>query len=380
MQNSFELKYDGLFVDVIGSTAASKVSLTGSNLEEDCTTLDAGTDHWLDLQNHVTCPVCCEVYVTPQTLPCLHTLCAACVRRLCAASLWHTHRIQCPVCRRWTKVKRIRTDFRIQELADAYTNRQEAPPWGSALAATASRCETCLRCYTRTWYCQVCRQVLCVRCKHVHMRLSSTRSHAVTESSEYLDLLQEREYQLIKQAEAIKERYSTVAEADAIKESCSMVAQADAESKHITKYKVLCENLEERLSAVRAIECVNQPDRLCQALSQLEDYISKVQEEIREAESSSQADTNSSTPGSVSDSREDMVEMVDYTIPAGGDLSTDTIESSIPEPLTSDVEHVMTIVVALLLLLSCCEMFSSDSQSLLQALVLVATNVMALAV
>ena len=65
------------------------------------------------------CPVCFEVYVDPQLLPCDHSLCVGCVDRIKEAG-W----IKCPMCQVVHDVISIRSDFRLTQFLDALRERK----------------------------------------------------------------------------------------------------------------------------------------------------------------------------------------------------------------------------------------------------------------
>ena len=65
------------------------------------------------------CPVCFEVYVDPQLLPCDHSLCVGCVDRIKEAG-W----IKCPMCQAVHDVISVRSDFRLIQFLDALRERK----------------------------------------------------------------------------------------------------------------------------------------------------------------------------------------------------------------------------------------------------------------
>ena len=77
-------------------------------------TMASGDRNYEKIQEITECPICMEVYVKPQKLPCDHTFCADCLEPLKQGS-----RIPCPICRGVHDVTGIKSDFRAQQLIDA---------------------------------------------------------------------------------------------------------------------------------------------------------------------------------------------------------------------------------------------------------------------
>jgi hypothetical protein len=50
----------------------------------------------MDLLKLLECPICLQTLELPESLPCLHTFCALCIREHIAKS---TNRVVCPICR-----------------------------------------------------------------------------------------------------------------------------------------------------------------------------------------------------------------------------------------------------------------------------------------
>ena len=73
------------------------------------------------LQKHVECPVCLEEFRNPHTLHCLHTYCLGCLESLQKAS----GQIECPECRKITRFKDLKKDFRAQGMVDSFAQLEK---------------------------------------------------------------------------------------------------------------------------------------------------------------------------------------------------------------------------------------------------------------
>ena len=70
-------------------------------------------------ENLVECPVCFEIYIRPQILPCLHVICEDCCHGIAV-----NNEVECPICRQITKVDSIKFDFNKQSLVDTFTEAE----------------------------------------------------------------------------------------------------------------------------------------------------------------------------------------------------------------------------------------------------------------
>ncbi|XP_054019306.1 tripartite motif-containing protein 45 [Dryobates pubescens] len=118
------------------------------------------------------CPACAEACVSPRLLPCLHSLCAACLRRLCRLGEPGRPAARCVLC----------------PVCDAVV---ELPPGGVAqltpdyLALSrggeaAAGCDLCAD-GAASGRCLTCGANLCLFCCQAHRRQKKTASHAVVE-------------------------------------------------------------------------------------------------------------------------------------------------------------------------------------------------------
>nr|XP_025959274.1 tripartite motif-containing protein 45 isoform X1 [Dromaius novaehollandiae] len=127
------------------------------------------------------CPVCAEPWVAPRLLPCLHSLCAPCLRQLGqlgapggAAAL----SVLCPVC--------------DAEVALPPGGVAQLTPDYLALgrgAAAAGGCDLCAD-GAAVRRCRTCGAHLCLFCSQAHRRQKKTASHAVAELEDIKDCSQ----------------------------------------------------------------------------------------------------------------------------------------------------------------------------------------------
>ncbi|XP_061221359.1 E3 ubiquitin-protein ligase TRIM45-like isoform X4 [Neopsephotus bourkii] len=120
------------------------------------------------------CPVCHEPWVSPRLLPCLHSLCSPCLRRL--GTLEEPGRaaarsVLCPVCDAEVSLP----PGGVEQLIPDYL----ALSRGGAAAAAAS-CDLCVD-GAAVRRCLTCGADLCHFCCQAHRRQKKTASHTVTE-------------------------------------------------------------------------------------------------------------------------------------------------------------------------------------------------------
>lgn len=143
------------------------------------------------LEDLATCPVCFEVYINPQSLSCLHTLCKKCVQQIVS----EVGEIECPQCREVTEFTSMKNDFTKQTLVDLYiTQKQglvhvkdtviekkelETLQQGAVQNIPALICETCKKVKDVEWKCEQCKNFMCVDCESAHSNFPATENHHV---------------------------------------------------------------------------------------------------------------------------------------------------------------------------------------------------------
>lgn len=122
------------------------------------------------LQKEAECPVCLETVDNPKTLPCLHSFCLNCLKKI---PVEEEERIDCPVCRTSVVIPEtlidLPTSFHLNRLLDILALR------GSG--TEAQRCGSCEEMHTAACYCFVCVRFMCTACFDSHQRTNGTRGH-----------------------------------------------------------------------------------------------------------------------------------------------------------------------------------------------------------
>lgn len=137
------------------------------------------------LEDLVTCPVCYEVYINPQSLGCLHVFCAACVHKLTV-----NNRLECPECRQITKSANIKSDFNKQSLVDLYLKHQEESEVArdgeefrramEGCSIAGMKCQGCKKSKPVQYECRECKKLMCADCESAHQYFPVTMKHNVS--------------------------------------------------------------------------------------------------------------------------------------------------------------------------------------------------------
>ena len=148
------------------------------------------------------CPICASAYVSPRSLPCVHTFCTACLETYIADKR-PGDKATCPMCRQefvipGGGVAKLPVNIYIGRLLD-----MRKPPPGSGADETRQLCDVCADDdepdpdKVAAWRCVDCDQTLCESCCRVHQRLRPTASHVVVESKAYdsHDVDQEQQFE-----------------------------------------------------------------------------------------------------------------------------------------------------------------------------------------
>ncbi len=140
-----------------------------------------GRNHTTDLKTlkaQITCKVCQSQYRSPKTLPCLHSFCLACLKKISTTSDSCT-RVQCPEC---SKVIQIQsTDF--SDAPDAFQLNRRIELYTFLMKVNGkleAKCEKCSNKSVRaTSFCPECSKFICDLCVTIHRSWSEFSSHAV---------------------------------------------------------------------------------------------------------------------------------------------------------------------------------------------------------
>jgi len=124
-----------------------------------------------------TCPICCEVFDVPKSLPCLHTFCLKCLQG-CFNDKRPRDKVPCPVCRKEFQIPPdgldgLQHNFFIQQLVDVRKASSEEfgeVPCEGCSEEGESDSDTIPK---ATTYCVDCNLKLCEQCSkpHSHRRM-----------------------------------------------------------------------------------------------------------------------------------------------------------------------------------------------------------------
>lgn len=124
------------------------------------------------LQKEVECPVCLGTVDDPKTLPCLHSFCLNCLKKI-PVDEEDEEIIQCPVCRTFEEIPEnlsdLPTSFHLNRLLDILPLRGGG--------TETQRCGRCHENHTATCYCFVCLRFMCAACFESHQRANGTKGH-----------------------------------------------------------------------------------------------------------------------------------------------------------------------------------------------------------
>ena len=132
------------------------------------------------MEELLNCSICCLPLIKPKKLPCDHTFCADCVKKLTEPN----HTVTCPTCRQGHHVQEVRHDFQREKFVDAIAEQAQAltmsqqceRPVTSSDSRTGTKCEMCESKSASQW-CDDCEQVMCDRCATNHIKAKFARNH-----------------------------------------------------------------------------------------------------------------------------------------------------------------------------------------------------------
>ena len=119
-----------------------------------------------DLEKEITCAVCQEHHTDPKILPCLHYYCKQCILRL-ALRTGKNKPFSCPECRKDTSlpeggVEELKSAFFINRLKSMYDKHKKA-------LSKQAHCEICTNPQALAEaFCQHCDKFTCKSCVHMH--------------------------------------------------------------------------------------------------------------------------------------------------------------------------------------------------------------------
>ena len=127
------------------------------------------------LENHITCSVCLEVYTDPHSLRCLHTYCYQCIQ-----GLKQENRVQCPDCRQFTHLSEVKKDFKMESLIGINRNMSEKD--ANPQETVCDLCDDSAKSVES--FCSNCEKHLCANCSKAHRRIRATKDHKLVSFAE----------------------------------------------------------------------------------------------------------------------------------------------------------------------------------------------------
>ncbi|CAH1266422.1 USP7 [Branchiostoma lanceolatum] len=130
------------------------------------------------------CPVCLEPLKDPKILPCIHTFCEGCLKKVVEQQGGAKDKFPCPTCRTDTVlpvggVAWLKNNFFVQSLSDTV----QAHKCLLSKEDDKMQCDNCEE-EEAGHGCVVCEEFFCDECICAHRRLKRTRSHEVIGSAE----------------------------------------------------------------------------------------------------------------------------------------------------------------------------------------------------
>ena len=151
------------------------------------------------------CTICYEPFTetrVPKSLPCLHTLCHACLKgciklqrdqnKRSTSGTAESGKFPCPVCKEIIPipkngVKGFKDDFRIRKISEAVAKGREME--NGASGDSGKKCEVC-KIFDKescaTLYCVECMKLLCEECSEKHLGTGIGEDHTMVSSSHNL--------------------------------------------------------------------------------------------------------------------------------------------------------------------------------------------------
>ena len=149
-----------------------------------------------NLEDLVTCPVCLEIFNDPHALPCLHTFCLKCAKRL----KMEDGKFECPTCRNPTELSELKKEFKTEQLLGVYKASQQSDNAPTLQDDVAK--EVCDLCEEKPvmYKCHKCGKVICQTCKKAHIKISECKDTDAemisTLSNQYLETLKQQKQEM----------------------------------------------------------------------------------------------------------------------------------------------------------------------------------------
>jgi len=137
-----------------------------------------------DLNKHVECSICLDIFNEPKTISCLHTFCCQCLENQARAS-HRQGKFRCPECQalidlpEGNRFKSLPSSFFHNSLLSLLAVRRT----GNESNITCSQCK---KNNSQMYYCFDCGRFMCPDCYNAHEMLSeSFEGHKVTPVKEF---------------------------------------------------------------------------------------------------------------------------------------------------------------------------------------------------
>ena len=231
------------------------------------------------LEQLVTCPICEEIYTDPIALPCLHTLCKLCVDTIREKSK-DKNGINCPCCRKHSKIRLLQKDFKTQNLVDHYNSVTDSRADNQFIKLACGLCSV----RPIGWKCLQCQEYLCKGCKTSHAKIRQLSDHVcvsiATFVADKIEILHSLKQSLVEQCETIAVNCTELEAviAEAARDESSKVADVEAAEADLrTAVDKHCASLRKRLRDHFADNTTPHRDKLNDLQSQLNDMKTKIE-------------------------------------------------------------------------------------------------------
>lgn len=138
-----------------------------------------------NLREEVTCSVCLATFTNPKQLPCLHSFCLECLKRLIRTS-FRRDVLECPECRRKSPAPRgenlndlLPNDVRINNMLEVLAIKENN--------TKRVECGYCQKRSAQSFYCFQCYVIFCDECVTSHNILRKNTEHRVLAIKDFQD-------------------------------------------------------------------------------------------------------------------------------------------------------------------------------------------------
>ena len=161
-------------------------------------------------EDFTECSICFETMINPKKLPCDHTFCEVCVKKLIIED---SREIKCPMDNKMFSAEEVRPDFKHAQVLELLSSRKGTPlpsctsevVMNGVLPVRPEVCGLCDENEAQFW-CKVCAFDLCRTCKKGHTKM--LKEHSVVTRAEKLADLQMELLSRHAKLENILEEYS----------------------------------------------------------------------------------------------------------------------------------------------------------------------------